>query len=80
MTVRNGRALLVINPPVKKRLVGDDVKALFWRRSFSKSVGNVSPKYQQIFSSQNRVKDSASRLVHTVCVCRIENAGLTGAW
>jgi hypothetical protein len=51
MTVRNGRVLLVVNPPGKTSFVGDDVKALFWRRSFGKRVGNVSPKYQKILSS-----------------------------
>ncbi len=69
----------MINPPIKKSFVGNDVKALFRGWRFSGWVGYVSPKYQKILCSRNRIEDYGACLVHTVSVSLVKNTSLTGA-
>ena len=52
MTVRNGRALFVVDPPVKKRFVGNDVKALFGGGVLANALEKSAPNINRFSTAE----------------------------
>ena len=67
----------MIHPPFTESAVWVDIESLFWRRSFSKSVGDIGTIYQKVFSGRYSVEESGACLVNTVGIRFIQNFGLT---
>jgi hypothetical protein len=69
----------MINPPIQKGFIGDDVEALFGERGFSESVRDISAKNEKVLSCSNRIENPCASLIDTVSVCFVQYSGLTRA-
>ncbi len=66
MTIRDRRAFLMVDPPVKGCLIWYDIEALLGGRSLGKCIRYIRTKYEQTFRCRNGVKDSGASLIDTV--------------
>ncbi len=56
----------VIFPPFSKRPIGANVKTLFWRWGFGKSVANIRTKNQHVFGRSDGIEKVRACLVDAV--------------
>jgi hypothetical protein len=54
--MRQRKIFLMIDPPVQKSIIRNDVEALFGRRSLSKSVRHVCAKNEETLCRSHRVE------------------------
>ncbi len=72
----------VMLPPFSKRPIGANVKTLFWRWGFGKSVANIRSKNQHVFCRSDGVEKAGACLVDAVGIHLIKyfhRAGPAGA-
>ena len=68
VTVRDGRASFVLDPPFVKCLIRMNEEALLGWWGFGKGVGHVSAKDQQVFGCRDGIKETRTGLVDTICI------------
>ena len=73
MTIRDCRALFVVDPPVMKGSIWADEETLLWRRSFSEGIGDVGAEDEHVLRSRNSIEQAGACLIHAVGVRLIKN-------
>jgi hypothetical protein len=69
----------MVDPPVKKSFIRNDVEALFGGRGLSKCVRNIRAKNKKILSSRNGVENSGASLIDSISIHLVKYPGLAGA-
>ncbi len=66
MTVGDGSASLVVDPPFVEGLVGPNEEALLGGWSFGKGIRHVGAKDEQVLGCRDGVKEARTGLVNTI--------------